>query len=114
MIKLLFVVLYHLAIGIAGWRMYEKAGQSGWVSFIPILNILGLVKMAGRPLWWAILYLVPFLDILVHVIVSVDVARRFGKSALFGLAMAFPLLTPFCVASIGLGEARYLGAARRG
>ena len=111
--KLLVSLAIFVVLLVAGWRMYEKAGQSGWISFIPILNLLGLLKMAGRPFWWAFLYLIPVVGVIVHVIVSVEVARSFGRSALFGHCLAFPPLTAICVAYLGLNsEVRYLGPAR--
>lgn len=97
---------------VAAWRMYEKAGQRGWIAFIPILNLLGLLKMIGKPFWFAFLYLIPVVNVLVHVIVSVELARSFGRSALFGLVMAIPACTPFCLAYLGLSDVRYLGANR--
>ncbi len=97
---------------VSGWRMYEKAGQSGWVALIPILNVFGMLKMSGRPYWWALLYLVPGVNVVVHVMVSVSLARSFGKSALAGLCMAIPVATPFFVIWLGMGGARYLGPAR--
>jgi hypothetical protein len=109
--KLLVSLVVFVVLLVSAWRMYEKAGQSGWVSLIPILNILGLLKMAGRPFWWILLYLIPVVNLIVHVIVSVDVARSFGRSALFGIAMAIPAVTPFCIAYLGLGDVRYQGPA---
>ena len=98
---------------VAAWRMYEKAGQSGWIAFIPILNTLGVLKMAGKPFWWAFLYLIPVVNVLVHVIVSVELARSFGRSALFGLVMAIPVFTPIAVLYLGLDtDVRYLGPNR--
>jgi hypothetical protein len=97
---------------VAAWRMYEKAGQRGWIAFIPILNLLGILRMIGKPFWFAFLYLVPVLNILVHIIVSVELARSFGRSALFGLVMAFPAFSPFCMAYLGLSDVRYLGPNR--
>lgn len=98
---------------VAAWRMYEKAGQRGWIAFVPILNLLGVLKMIGKPFWFAFLYLVPGLNIVVHVIVSVELARSFGRSGLFGLLMAIPTFTPFCTTFLGLSsEVRYLGPNR--
>lgn len=112
MLMKLFSVAVFVMWLVGSWRMYEKAGQSGWVGLVPILNLLGLLKMTGRPYWWALLYLVPVVNVLVHVIVMVDVARSFGRSALFGLLMAIPLFTVFGIATLGLGGARYLGSSR--
>lgn len=108
----LFSILFAVVLIVSGWRMYEKAGQSGWVALIPIINVFGALKMAGKPFWWALLYLVPVLGVVVHIIVSVSIARSFGKSALLGLVMAIPVVTPFFVIWLGMGSARYLGPAR--
>jgi hypothetical protein len=106
MIKMLFSLIVFVVLIVSAWRMYEKAGQAGWVSFIPILNLLGLLKMIGKPFWWIVLY-VPPLTPFTHFVVTVMVARRFGKSALFGVGLYF--LPMFFLPLIGLGGARYLG-----
>jgi len=106
MIKLLFSAVVFIVSMVSLWRMYEKAGQSGWVGLIPILNLFGLLKMIGKPFWWIVLYIPP-LTPFTHFVVTVMVARRFGKSALFGVGMYFfPMIF---VPMIGLGNARYLG-----
>lgn len=112
MIMKLLSLAYIVMWLVGSWQLHDKAGQPGWVGIVPFLNTLGRLKMIGKPYWWALLYLIPVVNILVHLIVMVNVARSFGKSGLFGLVMAIPFFTPFCVASIGLGEARYLGPNR--
>jgi hypothetical protein len=103
--KLLWVIAA-VATLIGGWRLFEKAGQRGWVAFIPILNLFGLLKMVGKPLWW-ILFFIPPLFPFTLFFVTVMVARRFGRSALFGVGMYF--LPVIFIPLLGLGEARYLG-----
>jgi hypothetical protein len=110
--KALFGLIFAVFMMASAWRMHSKAGQPGWVGIIPGLNILGLLKMAGKPYWWALLYFVPVLDVLVHLIVMVNVARSFGKSALFGVGLMIPPITFVALPMIGFGSARYLGPAR--
>jgi hypothetical protein len=107
--KMLFSLVVFVLLIVSSWRMYEKAGQSGWIGLIPVLNLLGLLKMIGKPYWWALLYLVPVLNVVVHLVVTSLVARSFGKSFLFGLGLAIPVTAPIFVMLLGLGEARYLG-----
>ena len=38
------------------WKIYEKAGQPGWTSIVPIYSFIVLLKIAGRPLWWIIIF----------------------------------------------------------
>lgn len=106
----IFVVIYIaiIVIYIAGlWKVFQKAGQRGWWAIIPILNIYVLVKIAGREGWWVILYLIPCVNIVVHAVVSLDVARTFGKSTAYGIGL---WLLPFIFyPMLGFGQDRYQG-----
>jgi hypothetical protein len=97
------IVLY-----IAGlWKVFEKAGQKGWLAIIPILNLYILIRIAGREGWWIILFLIPCVNIIVAALVYLDVADRFGKSAAFGIGMW--LLGFIFIPILGFGDARYQG-----
>jgi hypothetical protein len=101
--------IWFVALLVSGWRMYSKAGQPGWIGVIPVLSTLGALKMIGKPYWWAVLYLVPVLNVIVYTVVEVLVARSFGQSFLFGVGLAIPITRPFFKLMLGFGSARYLG-----
>jgi len=86
--------------------VFTKAGQPGWAVFVPIYNVVVLVQIACMSIWWVIALLIPGLNIVAFIPVSVAVARRFGKSVLFGIGMA---LLPFIFYPIlGFGDAEYI------
>jgi Family of unknown function (DUF5684) len=92
---------------IAWWKVFTKAGQPGWACLIPIYNLYILLKIAGKPGWWIILFLIPIVNFVISIIVSIAVANSFGKSALFGIGLAF---LPFIFYLIlGFGDAKYVG-----
>lgn len=102
-----FVWLVVLAVVIAGlWKVFEKAGQPGWAAIIPFYNIYVLTtQIARREILWFILALIPFVNIIAAIVVSIDVARKFGKGTGFGLGLAF---LPFIFYPIlGFGSAQY-------
>ncbi len=106
------VFILYLAIivlCIAGvWKTFVKAGQPGWAAIIPIYNLIVLLQIAGRPIWWIILFLIPCVQIVMIFIVDIDVAKKFAKGAGFGVGMA---LLPFIFFPIlGFGDAKYQGA----
>ncbi|MEA2043640.1 MAG: DUF5684 domain-containing protein, partial [Bacteroidota bacterium] len=37
------------------WKIFEKAGKPGWASIIPIYNLIVLLEIVGKPVWWFIL-----------------------------------------------------------
>jgi hypothetical protein len=100
----LAVIVFYVA---AAWRLFSKAGVPGWGVIIPIYNIYLWCKIAGRPGWWVLLFIVPLINIVVHLIVSLDVARGFAKSGGFGVGLW--LLGFIFVPILGYGAATYVG-----
>lgn len=71
------------------WKVFTKAGQPGWAAIIPIYNYYILCKIAGRPGWWTVLFLLPLINIVISFIVMIDIAKAFGKGAGFGVGLVF-------------------------
>ena len=94
---------------IAIWRVFTKAGKPGWYAIIPILNIYTLVTIAGKPGWWTILYFIPVVNIIITLLVAIDLAKAFGKSAAFGV-VALWLFSIIGFLILGFGSAKYEGA----
>ena len=67
-----------------------------------------LTKIAGRPGWWFVLCLIPLVNIVFMAILAIDIAKSFGKSAVFGFFLLF-LLGGIGYLILGFGSARYLG-----
>ena len=98
-----WIVLYI----VGAWKVYEKGNQPGWACLIPFYNIYVLLKIVGRPGWWLILYLIPFVNIVIWIIVSLDLAKSFGRGTGFGIGLAF---LGFIFAPIlGFGSDTYKG-----
>ena len=99
------IVLYALFI-IAGWRVFTKAGKPGWATIIPFYNVVVWCQIAGKPGWWLILFLIPIVNIIFAIIVSVNVAKNFGKSGAFGFFLLF-LLYFIGLFILAFGKAEY-------
>lgn len=101
------VLLIAFVMSIIGlWRVFEKTGQPGWAAIVPIYNMYILLKVVGRPAWWIILLLIPFVNAIVLLVVSLDLAKAFGKSTLFGV-VALWLLGPIGYLILGFSDAKY-------
>ena len=100
-----FWLIWLVLILVAGWKMYVKAGQQGWVSLIPIINILGLLKIVHRPWWWILLMLIPFVNFVVGIIIMLDLAKAFGHGV--GMALLLIILTPIGYLMLGFGGSQY-------
>jgi hypothetical protein len=91
----------------ACWKVFAKAGQPGWAAIIPLYNIYVWCKIVGRPGWWVILMLIPFVNFIIAIILSIDLAKSFGKGAGFGIGLA--LLGLIFWPILGFGSAQYQG-----
>ena len=105
------LVISLVVIG-AMWKVFTKAGQPGWASIIPIYNLYIWCKIVGRPAWWIILMLIPFVNFIICIILCIDLAKSFGKGAGFGIGLA--LLGIIFVPILGFGSAQYLGPSAGG
>lgn len=104
---LLLVSVGAFVVVIAGmWKVFEKAGEPGWASIVPIYNAIVLLRIAGKPAWWILLLLIPFVNIVFLIIVAIEIANNFGKSAGFGLGLAFLGLIFYPI--LGFGSAQYI------
>lgn len=88
------------------WLMFKKANHSGVLAIVPIVNIYFLLKIAGFSPWLIFLYLVPLANILLHLLVSLNVAKCFSKSNLFGVVCLwiFPVVG---YPVLGFGNSEY-------
>jgi len=89
------------------WKIFAKAGEPGWAAIVPIYNLLVILKIVGRPVWWIVLLLVPFVNIIVMFVLAFDLSKAFGKGAGFALGMIF--LGPIFYPMLGFGSATYKG-----
>ena len=93
---------------IAGmWKVFTKAGKPGWAAIIPIYNLIVLLQIAGKPLWWIVLFCIPVVNFVAAVMVLISVAKAFGKGTGFAIGMLF--LGPIFIPILGFGSAQYIG-----
>ena len=109
------MMLLYLAVAVVAivalWKTFQKANKPGWGALIPIYNVYLILKMAGRPGWWLLLYLIPIVNLVVHIVVSIDVAKAFGKSTAFGVVGLW-LFSFIGFLILGFGDAKYAGAPK--
>ncbi len=104
-VGVLLVVTTMIVMVVGIWKAFAKAGKPGWGAIVPIYNVILLVEIAGRPIWWIFLLLIPGINLFFLIIVSIDVANKFGEGRGFGLGLAF--LPWIFYPILGFGDAEY-------
>ncbi len=111
MIAFLFMVAIVVFYAAAAWKLNVKAGEPGWGALIPIYNIYLHLMIADKPGWWLILYFIPLVNIVVEIIVTIEIAKKFGKSTEFGIGLVF--LSFIFYPILAFGDAKYQGTPGR-
>ncbi len=103
----LFSLLFIIAVIAGHWKMFEKAGYSGFASIIPIYNLYVLCKIVyGRGVMM-IWFLIPIINIYFLITMPFKLAKVFGKGFAFGLGLLF--FNPLFTILLGWGASTYLG-----
>ena len=103
----IFYLAFTILMIAAWWKIFTKAGQPGWACIIPIYNLYVWCKIVGRPWWWILLMLIPFVNFIILIILMIDLAKSFGKGVGFGIGLLLVAVIFFPI--LGFGSATYQG-----
>ena len=106
MLMMLAIALAVVCIVMAGlWMIFAKAGKPGWAVLIPIYNIVVMLEIIDKPIWWLLLFFIPCVNIIPSILVPIELANRFGQGA--GFAVGLILLPVIFYPILGFGSAQY-------
>lgn len=71
------------------WKLFRKANLPGWGILIPFYNTYLSFKLAWRPGLRVLWILFPPVFIVLAIMMSFDIAKRFNKHRTFGLWILF-------------------------
>lgn len=98
-----FIVSIFVIAGI--WKIFKKAGKPGWASIVPVYNIVVMLEVVNKPIWWILLYFIPFVNMIVGLLVIYELAKIFKRGIGFTLGLVF---LPFIFYPIlGFGKSEY-------
>ena len=87
------------------WKLFAKAGKPGWAAIVPIYNTCMMIDIAGKPIWWILLMFIPVVNIVVSVIVTIGLAKNFGRGT--GTVIGLIFLPMIFLLILGYGSAEY-------
>ncbi|MEV5071028.1 FHA domain-containing protein [Microbacterium sp. LMI12-1-1.1] len=106
---LLFAGLY-VWTALALSAVFRKSGEESFKAWVPILNIVVVLQLAGLSPWLVILAFIPFVNIAFLVVLAIALYRlnvAFGFGA--GMTVVGVLLFPVWASIVGWGSARWVG-----
>ena len=86
--------------------LFKRAGKPVATAFVPIANFAGLLQLAGQSPWRMVLFLVPYLNLVMFAFWCRALAQAFGKSNGFGIGLI--ALSPVYFPLLAFGDASYV------
>ena len=94
---MVFVVLglaLYIYVALALQTIAKKTNtENPWLAWIPIINIVLMLMIAKKPIWWIVLFLIPLVNIVIAVIVWMAIAEARGKPNWWGILMIVPVVS---------------------
>ena len=103
---IIFIWIIGIAIGvfsiICNWKVFKKAGKKGWEAIVPVYNMIVLLEITQLPMWYIALFFVPIGNVVVLFLIYIELAKKFGQSAGFGVGLT--LLNPIFMAILAFNK----------
>jgi hypothetical protein len=87
-----FCLAFYVYLALALQTIANKTGTpNAWLAWIPIANLILMLNVAKKPLWWFLLCLIPLVNVVMAIIIWMGVAEAVGKPNWWGILMIVPL-----------------------
>lgn len=99
-------LLGYVLIVVGLWQVFGKAGIPTWWAIVPVLNVWGVLKIAGFAWWWLLLLLIPLVNIVLALVVAMKLGQKFRRGGVFSFFLLF-LIPAIGYLIVGFGRSRY-------
>jgi hypothetical protein len=104
----LFSLVIAVVVVASLWKVFAKAGEPGWAAIVPVYNLVVVLRIAQKPIWWIVLFFIPVANLVAVILTGIAIAQRFGKGTGFGVGVG--LLPMVFYPLLAFGDARYQAA----
>jgi hypothetical protein len=66
--------------------------ENGWLAWIPIANLILMLNIAKKPIWWIILFFIPLVGFVMLVLVWMGIAEARNKPNWWGILIIVPVV----------------------
>ena len=66
--------------------------ENAWFAWIPILNVILMINIAKKPIWWIILFFIPLANIVIWVLLWMGIAEARNKPNWWGILTIIPVV----------------------
>lgn len=66
--------------------------ENGWLAWIPIANVILMLNIARKPIWWIVLCLIPLVSIVMFILIWMGIAEARNKPNWWGIMVIVPFM----------------------
>jgi hypothetical protein len=86
-------IIVYIYMALCMYKIAKKMNaENPWFAWIPILNVVLMIQIAKKPLWWIVLMLIPFVNIVIAIVIMVEFLKVLGKPAWWVILMMIPVV----------------------
>jgi Family of unknown function (DUF5684) len=94
MFFLVFALAMYVYTALALSTIAEKTStENGWLAWIPIANVILMLNIARKPIWWIVLCFIPLVNLVIFIIVWMGIAEARNKPNWWGVLMIVPVVS---------------------
>jgi hypothetical protein len=92
MVYFIFLLGLYVYFALALQTIAQKTNtENAWLAWIPIVNIVLMCNIAKKPVWWILLCLIPFVNIVIFIILWMGIVEARNKPSWWGILLIVPI-----------------------
>ena len=89
---IILAAIFYVFYAVCFMKIAQKTNTpNAWFAWVPILNVVLMVQIAKKPLWWILLLFIPFVNIVISILLYMEIAKAVGKPEWLGILMIVPV-----------------------
>jgi hypothetical protein len=88
-----FAIVLYVYFALAFQTIAKKTNtENAWWAWVPILNVVLMLNIAKKPIWWIILFFIPIVSLVMAIITLMAVAEARNKPSWWGILIIIPVI----------------------
>ena len=107
-----FLIMY-IAVCYPLMNIARQLGKKrSWLIWVPVVQLMYFAYMAGKPLWWSVLWLMPGVNYFLSLLLFVDILRAMNKSFWLIILISIPGVNIFALWYLAISQELQLKVER--
>jgi len=93
LVMFVIFVVFYIYMALALQTIAKKTNtENAWLAWIPIANIVLMLNIGKKPVWWIILFFIPLVNLVMVILTFMAIAEARKKPNWWGILMIVPVV----------------------